>query len=44
MVGVASDMTNLKNKRRTYNENKTSYLYYSHNGDLYYNGDYKHYS
>ena len=38
MIGVASDMTDLKNTRKTYNVNKTSYLYYSYHGKIYYNG------
>jgi hypothetical protein len=37
MIGVASDMTDLKNTRNTYNINKTSYLYYSYSGKIYYN-------
>ncbi len=38
MIGVASDMTNLKNERTTYSTNKTSYLYYSNGGTMYFNG------
>jgi hypothetical protein len=39
MIGVASDMTNQKNERTTYSTNKTSYLYYSNFGTMWYNGN-----
>ena len=44
MIGVASDMTSLKNDRTTYCTNKTSYLYYSNGGTMWYNGTSNNYS
>ncbi len=44
MIGLASDMTNLKNIRWTYCINLTSYLYYCNGGTLMYNGRSNNYS